>query len=122
MRMLIVDDDPDLRATLEDTLSEHHAVKVVATAREALAVHPERFDVIVTDHRLPAMSGIELQTALQERGVPVPVVLMSSDPDLGRRAAHLGFCDFLAKPFGWRQLHGVLARIAQRLGQPWQPL
>lgn len=119
MRMLIVDDDADLCATLDEALSERHAVMTVATALEALALHPECFDVIVTDYRLPAMSGLDFQKVLQERGIPVPVVLMSADPNVGRRAAGFGFCDFLAKPFGFSQLQNVLGEIARRLGQPW---
>jgi len=118
MRLLIVDDDADLRATLDDALSDQHEVKMVANAFEALALCPERFDVILTDHRMPVMSGLELRQVLQERGVPVPVVLMSSDHDVGGQAAHIGFFGFLAKPFGFSQLQGILGRIARRIGRP----
>jgi DNA-binding NtrC family response regulator len=118
MRLLIVDDDADLRATLDDALSDQHEVKMAATAFEALALGPERFDVILTDHRMPVMSGLELRQVLHERGVPVPVVLMSSDPDVGGQARRVGFFDFLAKPFGFSQLHGILGRIARRVGRP----
>ena len=116
MRLLIVDDDADLRAALDDALSDQHEVKTAATAVEALALKPERFDLILTDHRMPVMSGLELGRLLHERGVAVPVVLMSSDPDLRGPAARVDFFDFLAKPFGFSQLHGILARIARKIG------
>ena len=111
LHLLIVEHDAELRSTLDDALSEFHSVKLVATAQEALAAQPERFDLIVTDFRMPAMSGLELNSALRERGVVVPVVLMSSDPHLGRWAMLAGFFCYLAKPFDYFQLQDVLDRV-----------
>ena len=122
MRLLIVEDDAELGVTLDEALSEGNEVKIVATAFEALALGPERFDAILTDYRMPAMSGVELNKVLQERGVPVPVVLMSSDPDVGQHAKRSGFFGFLAKPFGFSELHGVLGLIARQIGQPLHAL
>jgi CheY-like chemotaxis protein len=119
MRLLIVDDDAELRATLDEALSDEHELEMVATASEALALGPERFDGIFTDYRMPVMSGLELRALLQERGVPAPVVLMSADPDVGQRASLSGFFDFLRKPFDLSHLQDVLARIAGNRGRPW---
>jgi DNA-binding NtrC family response regulator len=84
---------------------------LVAIAQEALAAQPEGFDLIVTEHRMPAMSGLDLNRALRKRGVGVPVVLMSSDPDTGGRAKLAGFFEYLAKPLDFSQLQGVLGRV-----------
>lgn len=114
MRLLIVDDDGDLRASLADALCDSHAVKLVATSWEALASHPERFDAILTDYNMPAMTGLELHTVLLRRGVMVPMILMSSDPAVGwpARARGSGFWGFLAKPFDLSQLQTVLDLVA----------
>jgi CheY-like chemotaxis protein len=62
LRLLVVDDDPEVRATVAQMLSEAgHAVDAVSSGRSALAaLGTETFDLVVSDYLMPGMSGAEL--------------------------------------------------------------
>lgn len=69
---------------------------------------------VITEVHLPGMSGIDLQKALQERGIKYPVIVMATQADvrMAVRAMALGAIDFIEKPFVDRIL---LARVKQAL-------
>ncbi|MBP2371218.1 SpoIIE family protein phosphatase [Pseudonocardia parietis] len=116
-RVLVVDDDREMRGYLRDLLSEHWTVQVVADGAAALdAARTDPPDLVVADAALPASGGIELLRALRSdpRTVGVPVVLLSSRA--GEEAALEGFAagadDYLVRPFSAREL---LARVTNHL-------
>jgi PAS domain S-box-containing protein len=104
-RILVVDDEPQITTTLCALLAQMgYDVAMAANGPEALALldhSAARFDLVVTDLSLPAMSGVDLAKEIRSRSDGTRIVLMSghhdaqtivSDPDAGFRA-------FLAKPF-----------------------
>ena len=116
-RVLVVDDDADMRGYLRDLLSERWTVQVETNGSEALdAARTAPPDLVVADVALPGIDGIELLRALRTdtRTAGVPVVLLSSRA--GEEAAVEGFAagadDYLVKPFSSREL---LARVANHL-------
>lgn len=116
-RVLVVDDDDDLRSLLVEVLTE--AGYAVSQARggheaidEALRVEP---DVMLLDLRLPGRSGVEVYEEVLERGLHAPAVLMSAAHTVGDVAAAHGIASFLQKPFGIREL---LDKVAQVHAQP----
>ncbi|MET0189626.1 MAG: ATP-binding protein, partial [Pseudonocardia sediminis] len=116
-RVLVVDDDADMRGYLRDLLSEHWIVQVETNGSEALdAARAAPPDLVLADVALPGIDGIELLRALRTdtRTAGVPVVLLSSRA--GEEAAVEGFAagadDYLVKPFSSREL---LARVANHL-------
>ncbi|MDN5918148.1 MAG: SpoIIE family protein phosphatase [Pseudonocardia sp.] len=116
-RVLVVDDDADMRGYLRDLLSERWSVQVETNGAEALdAARTAPPDLVVADVALPGIDGIELLRALRTdtRTAGVPVVLLSSRA--GEEAAVEGFAagadDYLVKPFSSREL---LARVANHL-------
>jgi DNA-binding NtrC family response regulator len=120
--ILIVDDDPGIRASLSEALRrDGHAVEVAANAEAALnglaAAAPS---VVLTDVRMPGMDGLELLNLLRSRSPDVAVVLMSAFEDLPTVAAAMrdGAADFLVKPLDLHQVRatlvGVLSDRAQR--------
>ncbi|MEJ8281109.1 SpoIIE family protein phosphatase [Pseudonocardia spirodelae] len=116
-RVLVVDDDREMRGYLRDLLTERWTVQVVADGAAALeAARTDPPDLVVADAALPGDGGIELLRALRSdpRTVGVPVVLLSSRA--GEEAAVEGFAagadDYLVRPFSAREL---LARVANHL-------
>jgi DNA-binding NtrC family response regulator len=76
----------------------------------------ERFDVIVTDLRMPDVNGFEILEAVRRRSPLTPVIVMSGSAEIpdAVRAMRAGARDFLIKPFEFRNLEEVLSNI---LGQ-----
>jgi len=106
-----VDDDPALRALLNEYLGDNELrVTAVASGREMNAVFDqEAIDLVVLDLRLPGEDGLQLARALRERAT-VPIVLLTGKAEEADRVMglELGADDYVTKPFSPREL---LARI-----------
>jgi signal transduction histidine kinase/DNA-binding response OmpR family regulator len=116
-RVLVVDDDDDLRSLLVEVLTE--AGYAVSEARggheaidEAMRVEPH---VLLLDLRLPGRSGVEVYEEVVERGLHAPAVLMSAAHTVSDVADAHGIAGYLQKPFGIREL---LDKVAQVYAQP----
>ena len=118
LRILIVDDDPDHRHLLKEALGGHHTVVEAGSASVACDMQPESFDLIITDLRMPGMSGVDLKHRLDREGIAVPVILVSSDSEVGNEAMKAGFVDFLHKPYSPDQLDAIIALVSSRIVAP----
>ena len=102
-RILIVDDEATIRASLQESLTaEGYEVEAAETGEAALAhCHGSSFDLVVTDLRLPGVSGLEIMQALRNQGNATPVIMMTAygDVDTAVEAMRLGAYDFIPKPF-----------------------
>jgi len=124
-RILLVDDEPDLRETLADLLS--HAGYLVTTADcgpvAIAAARLGRFDLLITDLRMPGMSGAETITAIKLIDPAIRVVVITGYPseattaDCHRRGAD----EVLPKPFEIDQLLQLVARLIPPLRPPLLP-
>ncbi len=103
-RIYLVDDDPAIRDALGLFLErEGYDVLQFSTASELLdAVNDASRAVIVLDHYLGGMSGLELQAELNGLGIELPVIFISGSGDiaLSVKAMKAGAMDFLEKPVG----------------------
>lgn len=103
IRIVLIEDDHLMREWLGRSLSSRgHDVRRFERAGEALAaVISDAPDVIVSDIKLPGMTGIEFGRMLRARGIDIPIVFMTADPDPRVRedARALGSRWFLRKPF-----------------------
>ncbi len=111
-RVLVCDDEPDLRALVERYLCDHGlAVRAVdgAPAVERLLAR-ERFDVLVLDVTMPGEDGLALCRRLRAVGETVPILMLTARGDPLDRiiGLEMGADDYLGKPFTPREL---LARI-----------
>ncbi|MDI6908713.1 response regulator transcription factor [Nocardioides sp.] len=111
IRLLLVEDDPEIRRTLSRGLGEHGATVVpVATAVEAIkAVSAERPDAVILDLGLPDLDGADV-LALIRAGSDLPVVVATARDDEREivRLLDAGADDYLIKPFSAAQ---VMARV-----------
>jgi two-component system response regulator FlrC len=102
-RILVVDDEPGMRAALAEVLARGaFEVELAATAEEALAcLQHAPVDLLVTDLRLPGLSGLALLRALRDGGNETATVVITAHGTVEDAVAamKLGALDFLTKPF-----------------------
>jgi DNA-binding NtrC family response regulator len=110
--VLVVDDDPLIRETLEDWLADRGLKSVVAqNAGQALdAVREQSFDVVLSDIMMPGPSGMDLLAELHEQRPETPVILMTgyASVDSAVAAMRAGAFDYVTKPF---KLDAVMASL-----------
>jgi two-component system response regulator AtoC len=103
MRILIVDDEPNLRKTLREYLAlesiEAEEASNGLSAQKVLGESP--FDAVVVDLKMPGMTGLELLEWLSTEGPAIPAVMMSAFGEVGDAvlAMKTGAVDYLVKPF-----------------------
>jgi two-component system phosphate regulon response regulator PhoB len=118
-RILVVDDDPDIRAVIAAMLA---AVGLVVTTKESaeealVAVHQEPFDLVVLDWNLPKMNGIELcRTIRRDKLTTLPVLFLTanaSSQDMVDAFAS-GADDYMVKPFHAPELSARIFSLLRR--------
>jgi two-component system response regulator FixJ len=99
----VIDDDPGmLESVWLLLLSEGFGVRTYRSVLDFLkTIKPGDKGCVVTDLRMPVMTGIDLLLEVEERGLLLPVIVMSAEIDtrLAVRVMELGAVDFVAKPF-----------------------
>jgi len=114
-KILIVDDEPNLRHTVSYNLRRAgHDVLTAADGEAALAIAQEQtIDLVILDIMLPGIDGFEVCRRLRERG-SVPVLMLTArDAEIDRVVGlEIGADDYLVKPFSMREL---LARVKAML-------
>ena len=119
MTILIVEDQPEIRALIAEILEdEGYRVASVTNGMEALTYlrgQAERPRLILLDLGMPVMTGWEFREEQQRdpKIAQIPVIVMSALPDLNRRAAALKVADCLDKPIDINTLLGMAARHYQ---------
>jgi DNA-binding response OmpR family regulator len=113
-RVLVVDDDPDIRELLFTALEdEGFEVVPAGNGLEALAIIKTfRPDVIVLDLMMPVMDGWQFANELRARDEDIPLVLLSAARDLKTHAKALSAADIIEKPFDLSELLPKIARVA----------
>jgi|SoiMethySBSTD1v2_1073268.scaffolds.fasta_scaffold69941_4 two-component system, OmpR family, response regulator len=117
-RLLLVEDDADLRAMLTELLTESgYAVEAAADGQRGLHLGlTQTFDVLLLDRRLPVVEGLDLLAGLRARGVTTPVLMLSAIAQPADRVAGLdaGAEDYLGKPFDVDELLARLRALQRR--------
>jgi two-component system response regulator AtoC len=117
-RVLVVDDEENIRLVLQTLLRKHdYDVKVAESGERGLEL-AEAFapDFVLADVRMQGMSGIELCAALKAKKVETTVIVMSAygSLELALQAIKAGAYDYIAKPFKQDEVLLVLAKAEER--------
>lgn len=119
-RIIVVDDDPELRALLHRFLAEHgFSVRTVgdgAALTKALAREPA--DAIVLDLMMPGEDGLAICRRMRAAGDETPILMLTARGDAVDRIVGLemGADDYLGKPFTPRELVARLSAVLRRAG------
>lgn len=116
--ILVVDDEGAIRYSISKTLQRvGYQVSSAASGEEALLMLDETpFDVVLTDIRMPGLSGVELLAKIKERAPDTVVILMTAYASLGTavEALRLGAHDYLVKPVTNQDIRQSVARGLER--------
>lgn len=116
--MLVVDDEKNMRLSLETVLrAEGYEVRLAESAETALKlIGVEEFFMVLTDARLGGMSGYEFlrEASKLKPGLPILMITAYATPKLAVEAIKAGAIDYLAKPFEPDELLHSVARCAER--------
>ncbi|WP_026331875.1 sigma-54-dependent transcriptional regulator [Pseudomonas mandelii] len=116
--VMVVDDESSIRSAVEQWLSlSGFEVQLFSRADECLAQLPKHFPgVILSDVRMPGMSGLELLAEVQRRDADLPVILLTGHGDvpMAVEAMRDGAYDFLEKPFSPETLLSSLRRALDK--------
>jgi CheY-like chemotaxis protein len=124
-RMLVVDDEPNIRATIGDILRKYHVeVTIAQSGADAIArIEAQEFDLVLSDIKMPDKTGYDVFAAARKKSGTLPVILMTGfgyDPSHSIvRASQEGLQAVLFKPFKVDQLLAELRKaLASRVSQP----
>lgn len=121
MKLVIVDDEPKIRNGLVKLLGSHEGWQVSGAYEEAhaalAALYDEMADVIVTDIRMPEMTGLDLIRQIREREPRLHIVILSgySNFAYAQKAIEMGVTRYLLKPTNPKELVAVLEGIEKEL-------
>ncbi len=111
--ILVVDDDPSILSTVSEILDlEGYPVETAANGAEALrAVERSRPSLVLLDMRMPVLDGWGFARALKERGLKLPILVMTAAQNARRWAEEIGADGYLAKPFDLLNLLDAVERL-----------
>ena len=118
-RLLIVDDELHVRESLSHWFTEDgYDVEAASSGKEALGLlGRHRFDVIVSDIKMPSMDGLELQRRVHEKDPDVAIILVTAyaSVDTAVDALKEGAYDYLVKPFDPEELSRIVAKACEKV-------
>src|SRR5947199_8339995 len=117
-RVLVVDDDPQLREALTRALElDGYDVSTASNGVKALeAVGAHRPDLMVLDVMMPYVGGLDVCRTLRDRKDRLPILVLTARDEVGDRVAGLdaGADDYLTKPFALEELRARIRALLRR--------
>jgi len=117
-KILIVDDDKLLQASLDDILSESYDTLIAGSGEEALRLLKSRsVDLVMLDIRLPGINGIETLRRMKEMGGETVVIMMTAYEDVKSviSSMKMGAFDYLVKPLDIEELEIIIEKALENL-------
>ena len=113
--IFVVDDDDAVRDSLRLLLeTQNYQVQTFASGEEFLAQYnPNQVSVLITDVRMPGMSGLQLQEQLIERKATLPIIFITGHGDVNMAVSTMkkGAVDFIEKPFNLDDINPIITRF-----------
>jgi len=115
--ILYVDDDPTIGLLLEDTLlrAGHRAVGARNVPQALQALSHGEFELIISDFKMPGMTGLELLAHLRDEGYDIPLIMVTGYASIEHavQAIKAGAADYITKPVRPEQLEHAVAKALQ---------
>ena len=119
VRILVVDDDPDISMMLKLMLEyKGYAVHLLEKAENTIsALEEDDFSVVIIDMLLSGISGTDICTAIRQnyKTADCPVLMISAHPNAKKICLEAGADDFIAKPF---DMNDILSKISNLVKVP----
>lgn len=120
MKVLIIEDEVKLAEAIERGLgTKGYTADVLndgTKALERILLYHEDYDVIILDLMLPGMDGYEICKQTRERGISVPIIVLTArdETDTKVKLLHCGADDYLVKPFSFEELDARIIALLRR--------
>jgi len=118
MRVLVVEDEPDLADTLRKALTEEdYAVDLATDGEEALfKITSIAYDVVILDVMLPRLDGLSVLRHARAQGIRTPILILTAREEIKDRVTglNLGADDYVLKPFALSELIARLGALIRR--------
>ncbi len=118
MRILLIEDDPEVLNYTSRGLREHgHSVDTAATGTDGLhQALTEKYDAMIVDRMLPGIDGLNIIKTLRNNNNPTPSIVLSALDGIDERVEGLkaGGDDYLTKPFAFVELLARLEALSRR--------
>ena len=122
LRVLVVDDDEEMRSLLRRSLEfdGHHVTERDRGTQVLKTLREEAFDLVILDNRMPGLNGLDLLPILRREFPHVPVLLVTAfgGRQVASSALRLGATSYLEKPFRLGQLRDAIAGLDPRAAGP----
>lgn len=119
-RLLIVDDEPNLRRVLgSDLRLDGHKIEEADGVKSAVSLLTEHeYDVVITDQKMPDGDGLKVLTAARESDTSIAVIFLTAVPtiELAVESMRQGAFDFITKPFNPEVVRATVRRACERTG------
>jgi two-component system response regulator PilR (NtrC family) len=117
-RILVVDDESSMRQLLEIALGkEGYRVKAADSGQKAVKVlGKDSFDLVISDIRMPDMTGVEVLRTVKELNPEIPVIMITAyaSTETAVEALRLGAYDYITKPFKIEELKNTISNALER--------
>ncbi|MFA7421447.1 MAG: response regulator transcription factor [Melioribacteraceae bacterium] len=121
-KILIVEDEPNMRMGLKDNLEfEGYEIATAADGEEGLSMIVNNlFDLIILDVMMPKISGFDVCKRAREKGIKTPIILLTAKGEEVDKIVglELGADDYITKPFSLRELLARIKAILRRVETP----
>jgi len=116
--ILVVDDDPSMRFLTQSLLEREGYQVEVALDGEAgwECLRRDRFDLLITDHDMPRLTGLELCQRIRADGLQLPIIVASGAVEFGKadERARLDLTAVVSKPFDWEEFLLLIRQAVTR--------
>jgi CheY-like chemotaxis protein len=110
--IVIAEDEADVREFLYRAFSRHAPTSTITAVGDGAAaldlIYQSGCDLLISDHRMPLMTGIELVRAIRANGATFPAIIISADMTAEEGAVEAGANAFFFKPLSMSQIRGIL--------------
>ena len=121
-KILIVEDEPNMRMGLKDNLEfEGYTVETAADGEAGLSmIMTNTFDLVILDVMMPKLSGFDVCKRVREKGIKTPIILLTAKGEEIDKIVglELGADDYITKPFSLRELLARIKAILRRVESP----